>query len=206
MNWSRLIFGAIQSLASKQPQATSQQKRYTSQHQTEHHEKAVDITVFNRFKPMQKILVGLKHQVDGDTTVLRYRGNEYRARFLMLDTPETVKEHTKVMPIGHVASNYTKDRLEHAHRLEIAFDRGPRVDEYGRLLVYVYVDGQDLIEELLAHGYGIVRYVNPPNDTNAHKYQQVQEKARRKKRGVWQIPNYVILKHGRDYRFNESFE
>ncbi|QBO36726.1 hypothetical protein EQG49_09760 [Periweissella cryptocerci] len=124
----------------------------------------------------------------------------------MLDTPETVKEHTKVMPIGHMASNYTKDRLEHAHRLEIAFDRGPHVDEYGRLLVYVYVDGHDLAEELLARGYAIVRYVKAPNDTNARKYQHIQAKARRDKKGVWKIRNYVLLKHGSDYRYNESFE
>lgn len=39
----------------------------------------------------QRILAELVRHVDGDTTVLRIDGKEQKVRFLLIDTPETVK-------------------------------------------------------------------------------------------------------------------
>ncbi|MVH72945.1 thermonuclease, partial [Staphylococcus aureus] len=52
--------------------------------------------------------------VDGDTTVLRIDGKEQKVRFLLVDTPETVKPKTKVQPFGLEASKRTKELLSTA--------------------------------------------------------------------------------------------
>ncbi|MRI75709.1 thermonuclease family protein, partial [Enterococcus mundtii] len=60
--------------------------------------------------------------VDGDTTVLRIDGKEQKVRFLLVDTPETVKPKTKVQPFGLEASNRTKELLSTASEITFEYD------------------------------------------------------------------------------------
>ncbi|EPH86367.1 hypothetical protein D924_00620 [Enterococcus faecalis 06-MB-S-10] len=47
----------------------------------------------------QRIPAEFVRHVDGDTTVLRLDGKEQKVRFLLIDTPETVKPKTKVQAV-----------------------------------------------------------------------------------------------------------
>jgi micrococcal nuclease len=166
---------------------------------------------FQNIEPLEKIPVQLVHHVDGDTEKFRYKGKEFRARLLMVDTPETVKEDTNVMPIGKQASEFSKKMEENASKIEIAFDRGEKEDQYGRYLVYVYIDGKNLQELLLEKGYAIVRYVNPPNNSLEMPFKKAEDKAKKEKIGVWGIHGYVVEKsnpqHSKypNYMYNEKY-
>lgn len=130
--------------------------------------------------------------VDGDTTVLRIDGKEQKVRFLLVDTPETVKPKTKVQPFGLEASNRTKELLSTASEITFEYDKGDRTDRYGRTLGYIFVDGMLLQETLVREGLARVAYVKKPNTKYLLELEEEQEKAKNKSVGIWSIPGYVI--------------
>ena len=76
-------------------------------------------------------------------------------------------------------------------KLTIEFDVGERVDKYGRLLAYVYIDGKSVQEQLLKEGLARVAYVYPPNTRYLSEFEEAQEEAKEKGIGIWSIENYV---------------
>lgn len=58
-------------------------------------------------------LLKVARVIDGDTIIVNYQGIEERVRFLRVNTPESVHPDMKQnIPLGKVASDYTKERLE----------------------------------------------------------------------------------------------
>lgn len=144
-----------------------------------------------------------KH-VDGDTSKFRIfnskNGKVTTVRYLLIDTPETVKPNTPVQPYGKEASNFTKNALIHAHKIQLDFDKtGNKGDKYNRTLAYVYVDGKDLNEELVKKGLARVAYVYKPNTKNLDKYLKAQEYAKSHNLGIWSKKGYVT---NRGYNVN----
>lgn len=89
--------------------------------------------------------------VDGDTAWFRVAGKKQKVRFIFIDTPEAT---SYVEPYGYTAANYTRKRLEGAKLIQFEDNPdGDKYDDYGRLLVWVFVDDQLLQEELAAKGY-----------------------------------------------------
>ena len=129
--------------------------------------------------------------VDGDTTVLRIDGKEQKVRFLLVDTPETVKPKTKVQPFGLEASKRTKELLSTASEITFEYDKGDRTDRYGRTLGYIFVDGMLLQETLVREGLARVAYVKEPNTKYLLELEEAQEKAKNESLGIWSIPGYV---------------
>ena len=78
-----------------------------------------------------------------------------------------------------------------AAELTIEFDIGERIDKYGRLLAYVYVDGKSVQKSLLAEGLARVAYVYPPNTRHLTPFEEVQAIAKEKGLGIWSIENYA---------------
>ena len=133
----------------------------------------------------------VKH-IDGDTSKFRINGQVKSVRYLLIDTPETVKPNTPVQPFGKEASTFTKNALTHAHKIQLDFDKtGNKGDKYNRTLAYVYVDGKDLNEELVKKGLARVAYVYKPNTKNEAKYLKAQEYAKNRHLGIWSKPGYV---------------
>ena len=62
----------------------------------------------------QKIPVNFVRIVDGDTVVLSLNGHEFRTRYLMIDTPESVKEGLKPQPYGKDAAHRNQELLTNA--------------------------------------------------------------------------------------------
>ncbi|NSP41732.1 thermonuclease family protein [Enterococcus faecalis] len=142
----------------------------------------------------QRIPADFVRHVDGDTTVLRIDGKERKVRFLLIDTPETVKPNTKVQPFGLEASNRTKELLSTATEITFEYDKGDKTDRYGRALGYIFVDGVLLQETLVREGLARVAYVKEPNTKHLSELEQAQEQAKSESLGIWSIPGYVTDK------------
>lgn len=100
-------------------------------------------------------LYSIDHFVDGDTIAVNMNGKVEKVRFVGVDTPETHKPNTPVQCYGPAAAAFTKNTIgSHKVRLEsdpLSTDR----DRYDRLLRYVYLPDNTLVNEtLIQNGYG----------------------------------------------------
>lgn len=108
----------------------------------------------------EKIQVTLEKCVDGDTARFMYKKSNIKARFLAIDTPESVHPTKKVEPFGKEASKYTCDMLSNAKKIVLEYDiNSDKTDKYDRHLVWVFVDDVLLQEELVSNGYAKIKYV-----------------------------------------------
>ena len=139
----------------------------------------------------QRIPADFVRHVDGDTTVLKIEGKEQKVRFLLIDTPETVKPNTKVQPFGLEASKRTKELLSTAAEITFESDQGDKKDRYGRALGYIFVDGTLLQKTLVREGLARVAYVKEPNTKYLLELEEAQEKVKNESLGIWSIPGYV---------------
>lgn len=137
--------------------------------------------------------------IDGDTVEIAYDNGETESvRLLGVDTPET---HTDTKPgefsgvpddesgaeglgfAGERASAYVKERIPPGTEVGIAFDPESEYRGFfGRLLAYIYVDGQQLNYQLVERGYAR-KYPNTIADND--QYLRAQSDARLARRGVW---------------------
>lgn len=162
----------------------------------------IDLTDPPRF---EKIVVEDIKSVDGDTFAFRSRGKTFKLRLLMVDTPESVKVDTPVMPFGKEASEYTAKQLE-KKTVSLVFDKGAVKDKYNRYLAYVYV-GEDLLQNLLLeNGLGIVRYVNSGGDSYLKELLAAQQIAKEQKIGVWSLKDYVYETETSYFRYNDKIK
>lgn len=128
---------------------------------------------------------------DGDTFRLIINGKEERVRLLMVDTPEMNYEDNDPMPYAQTAKSFTMELLENAEKIEVLYDVGPKTDNYGRLLSYVFVDGILLQERLLQEGYAAVRYIHEPNNSLEDDFREIEEQAKQKQLNIWSHDNYL---------------
>ena len=132
-----------------------------------------------------KIEVKYSKSVDGYTAKFELDGKEITVRFLGIDTPETVHPTKGEEPYGKEASNYTKGKLENAHKIEIEYDENAsETDKYERPLVWVWVDDTLLQEELISNGLART-YMLQDNYKYAWILQENEEKAQEEKVGIW---------------------
>ena len=121
--------------------------------------------------------------VDGDTFVVDFNGTNEKVRLIGVDTPESVHaDKSKNTEEGALVSNYTKEKLT-GKTVKLEFDVSER-DKYGRLLAYVYIDGEMYNKHLLEIGYAkIATY--PPNVKYVEDFKEIQKEARENKVGLW---------------------
>jgi endonuclease YncB( thermonuclease family) len=145
---------------------------------------------------MDPISADLVRPVDGDTAVFAFdadndgKKEEFSARFLLIDTPETRHPQLGRQPLGEEAKERTADLLQSGD-ITIEFDIGQRLDKYERILVYVYVDGQSVQEILLQEGLARVAYIYPPNTRYLDEFEAKQQMAKKKEKGIWSMDGYV---------------
>lgn len=107
-----------------------------------------------------------------------------KIRLIGIDAPET-RETGRKKPgyYGEEAKEYLT-RLLDGKKVRLEFDIGRR-DKYGRTLAYVYLpDGVFVNAELIRRGFATVLTV-PPNVKYAGLFVKLQQKARKKRRGLW---------------------
>lgn len=127
--------------------------------------------------------------IDGDTIKVKAGKNTETVRFLLIDTPETKHPEKPVHPFGPEAYAFTRKLLE-GKTVQLELDVSHR-DKYGRLLAYVYVDGQSVQEALLEQGLARVAYVFVPNIRYVDRYRTIQDEARKKGIGIWSLEDYA---------------
>lgn len=122
--------------------------------------------------------------VDGDTIVVKYNGVDEKVRLIGIDTPESVHaDESKNTKEGVMVSDYTKKMLT-GKKVGLEFDVSKR-DKYGRLLAYVYLDGEMYNKILLKEGYARVA-TYPPNVKYVDEFVKLQKEARENNKGLWQ--------------------
>lgn len=125
--------------------------------------------------------------VDGDTAKFIYKKDEITARFLAIDTPETVHPTKEVEAYGKDASEYTCNKIKNAEIIELEYDEdSDKLDKYNRHLVWVFVDGELLQKKLVSKGYASVAYLY-----GDYKYtdelEDAEQDAENNKLGIWSI-------------------
>lgn len=120
------------------------------------------------------IAVPVREVIDGDTIVLQ---DGRQVRYLGINAPE----HGQ--PYAQEATNFNR-RLVSGLPVRLEFDR-LRDDRYGRLLAYVHQGSIIVNERLLAEGWAHI-FSMLPNTRYADRFLQVQERAKRANRGMWQ--------------------
>lgn len=129
--------------------------------------------------------------IDGDTLKVKLEnGKEETVRFLLIDTPETKHPRLGVQPFGPEASAYTKKYASEGKKIQLELDVSER-EKYGRLLAYVWVDGQMLNRLLVEQGLARVAYVYAPNTKYVDYLREFQTKTQANKKGIWSVENYA---------------
>src|SRR3954452_9546500 len=122
--------------------------------------------------------------VDGDTIHVALGGADETVRYIGIDTPESVKPGTPVQCFAKAASA-ANERLVDGRRVRLSYD-AERRDRYGRLLAYVYRDGDDAFvnARLVEDGYARTLTI-PPNVRFADRFASLARSAREQRRGLW---------------------
>jgi micrococcal nuclease len=127
----------------------------------------------------------LTRVVDGDTVVVDIDGHSETLRLIGINTPETVKPNSPVECFGPEASAYTKHLLPKGTPLRLERDVEAR-DDYGRLLVYVYMaaDGTFVNLKLVQQGYATL-LTFPPNVAHVDDFIAAARNAQQADLGLW---------------------
>ena len=102
-------------------------------------------------------------------------------RLLGVDTPETVHPFKPVELYGKQASDYLKN-LVIGKQIKLNFD-GDKIDKYGRVLAYVYINDQFVNAEVIKQGYGYA-YTRFPFQF-LDDFVAYQAEAKAASRGLW---------------------
>lgn len=136
-------------------------------------------------KNTEKVKVTFVASIDGDTAKFVMNNEKVTARFLGVDTPETVHPTKEVEEFGKEASDFTKKALENAAKIELEFDvNADKKDKYNRYLAWVWVDDVLLQKELVENGLASV-YMLKDSYAYAGILQQAEEAAKNYKIGIW---------------------
>jgi micrococcal nuclease len=136
--------------------------------------------------------------VDGDTIVIRYDAKYEKVRLLCVNTPESVHPDTKQnIPMGKVASRYTQKKLI-GKSVDLEFEIKKLRGNYGRLLAYVFVDGQNLNLNLVRQGLSPYYTKYGKSEKYDAEFRAAEKQARKDKLNIWGDPEltkkYLRLK------------
>lgn len=140
------------------------------------------IWLFNSDSLTDGLLAQVVRVVDGDTFVAEWENRKLVVRLIGVDTPETVHPFKPVEYYGRQASDFLKKTLENQTvRFEFETDK---IDKYGRLLAYVYLDDFFVNAEIIKQGYGYAYVRFPFRYLDDFVSYEVQ--AKESKLGIWQ--------------------
>lgn len=109
-------------------------------------------------------------------------GAEHDVRLLGIDTPESVDPRRPVECFGEAASAATAALLE--GKDVVMVKDVEEVDQYDRLLRYIYFGGEMANARLVVNGYAHA-YTYPPNVRHSRMLVGLERAAREAERGLW---------------------
>ena len=121
---------------------------------------------------------------DGDTiTILDSSDTQHRIRLEGIDAPETHQPFGEQSRLGLSGMIFGKD-------VSVSYQK---IDQYGRLVGKILLDGRDINLEQVKAGmawhYKFYEDEQTPEDRDA--YAKAEDEARAVRRGLWQDPNPV---------------
>ncbi len=136
--------------------------------------------------------------VDGDTIVVDYHGKHEKVRLLCVNTPESVHPDKKQnIPMGKTASRYTQKKLIGKY-VDLEFEIKRLRGYYGRLLAYVFVDGNNLNLDLVREGLSPYYTKYGKSQKYDAEFRAAEKLARKEKLNIWGDPEltkkYLRLK------------
>ena len=129
--------------------------------------------------------VEIMHVVDGDTVDIDINGHTERVRLIGVNTPETKHPTKPIECFGPEASAYLTQLLPKGTDVRIERDVEAR-DRYGRMLLYVYRDSDNLFVnlDLVARGYGTPMSIEP-NTFHRNDFVRAAAQAEAANVGLW---------------------
>lgn len=129
-------------------------------------------------------LYGVTEFIDGDTLSVDMNGKKETIRFIGVDTPETHDPRKAVQCYGIAASNFTKQLISN-NKLRLESDpTNTNRDRYNRLLRYVYLPDNTLVNaEIIKQGYGFA-YIGFPFE-KMEEFKRYQKQAQEQGKGLW---------------------
>lgn len=127
--------------------------------------------------------------IDGDTVVLNRGGKEVTCRLIGVNTPETKAPGKPVEYYGPEATAFVKHWLE-GKAVRVDYEtHPPKLDRYGRLLVYLFADkGRELVNKtLIERGYARFEAGYPTRYKEEFKLAEI--KATGASLGIWSDPS-----------------
>lgn len=132
--------------------------------------------------PLGLTLAFVTRVVDGDTIEVSVRGEQWKLRYIGIDTPETVDPRRPVGCYGKEASERNRQLVEGK---SVGLEKDVRdTDDFGRLLRYVWLDGRMVNAALVEEGYAAAA-TYPPDVRYASAFASLQAKARAAGLGLW---------------------
>ena len=119
--------------------------------------------------------------LDGDTIEVIIAGENKRVRYIGIDTPEVYPDEEKEC-LADEAATFNASLVK-GQKVSLIKDVRD-VDDYGRLLRYVYVGNTFINEELLKAGYAKA-VVFPPDTLHKDLFKEQEKIAETKDLGIW---------------------
>lgn len=132
---------------------------------------------------------------DGDTITVNMNGQEEIVRMIGVDTPETHHPERPLECYGQEATDFT-EKLIGAQRVRLQADPlNTNRDRYGRLLRYVYLPDNALVQQkLLTEGYGFAYTFFP--FTKTLEFSGYEQQAKSVGKGLWSACQVNIEANG----------
>ncbi len=135
--------------------------------------------------------VTLSNCVDANSARFMLGNTEIKVKFLGIESAMTIHSSSLDEIHGSFVSDYVCSVLTNADDIKIEYEpNSDREDKYGRLLVWVYVDGVLLQENLVRLGYSKIAYLYD-NYTYNTVLKEAENKAKTEKLGIWQEEDIV---------------
>lgn len=116
--------------------------------------------------------------IDGDTIVLT---TGEHVRLILVDTTEITNDKNECW--GENAHQFTIGLVE-GREVELEYDV-ECTDQYGRLLAYVSVDGNEVNRALLEQGHACLAYFPPDGQDRVIEYQELESAAKQAGLNMW---------------------
>ncbi len=123
---------------------------------------------------------------DGDSYKIKSVVTEW-VRIMGIDCPEVISNHIKANQAFGVAIG---DSIRALIKGKPVTMKTYGKDRYHRTLAQVFVNGRDIAEIILEHGWAWYYTSDLDKDTRK-KYQKLRDYAKKNKYGIWSVPNPV---------------
>jgi len=179
VSFGLLAFSLVGLALSSDSASTEQPKTHEAELDETQTSKINGTKVISTDEQLEDNLILVTRIIDGDTIEIE---TGEKVRLIGIDTPETVHPSKPVECMGKEASARTKELIENKKvRLEKDVSE---TDKYGRLLRYIWLDGELINEKLVREGFANSSSY-PPDIKYQERFNKAERYAVENNLGLW---------------------